>query len=205
MKEIALYALLNGIQFTANLHGLEKATIKAWIRDLDFDRDPFFVKLRNLVIKTAKKIGIERTCTLFEFPRRTLEILMQEFGDEEVAVELPAKRSKPSNGDGKEAKMRALKMHIKGKSTTEISLALQIGQEKITKWVEFYEAKKREKKIAKKEEAPVNVTVISSDSDIDRKPKVEEIIKKVPDPVNLEEIQEIDPFDLMFEESIKQP
>lgn len=137
MKEIALYALLNGIQFTANLHGLEKATIKTWIKELDFDKDPFFVKMRKFVLKAAKKIGVDRACQVFEVPRRTLEILNREFDEPEqkashITVDIPIKRLEPES-ETRETKKKALKLYIRGKNTSEIALALQIQEDRIRK------------------------------------------------------------------------
>jgi hypothetical protein len=53
MKEIALYALLNGVSFTAEIHKLEESTIRRWIQELDYDHDQFFLKVRDLVFKAS--------------------------------------------------------------------------------------------------------------------------------------------------------
>ncbi|CAG9332886.1 unnamed protein product [Blepharisma stoltei] len=138
---------------------------------------------------------------LFECPRRTLEILMQEFGNDEIELEFPAKRSRLGDNEGRETKKRAIKMHVKGRSPSEISLALQVDEDKIRKWTDYYDAKKKEKKLPTKEEAPINLSSVKSDPEIEKRMKIEDMVRIVPETVNLEDCQEIDPFDLMLQDS----
>ena len=76
MKEIALYALLNGVAFTAELHSLESATIRNWITQLDFDNDKFFKRIRELVFKAASKTNVKRASELVSVPEWTVRLMM---------------------------------------------------------------------------------------------------------------------------------
>lgn len=79
MKEIALYALLNGVGFTAELHSLEESTIRKWIKELDYDNELFFVRVRELVYRAAVKSNVKRASELFSVPEWTVKLLMEDF------------------------------------------------------------------------------------------------------------------------------
>ena len=145
MKEVAIYALLNGISHTAEIHNLEESTVRRWIRDLDNEKEPFFVRLRELLFKTSKKAGLEKTADLFGMPVSVLNILTQEEqpqgplyldsnSSQHSNIKPELKDEKPS----KTLKRKALKMHIRGRSPHYISQHLKIHIHKISSWIHVY-------------------------------------------------------------------
>ena len=175
MKEIALYALLNGVSFTAELHKIEETTIRKWITELDYDNDPFFLKIRELVYKAASKAGIGKASELFSVPEATINILMHDFSrlDIEEIEELEATDANPdvySKKLAKSMKKSALAMYIKGKPESEIAVKLSLPLKRIRGWISSYSrfkttgVKKLKLKKKKAQPPPSNVLV---DSDVE--------------------------------------
>jgi hypothetical protein len=98
MKEIALYALLNGVSFTAQLHSLEVSTVRNWIRELDFDSEPFFKRIRELVYTAAIKSNVRRTSELFDIPEIYINLLLEDFNKSPISDDL--KRAREINLTG---------------------------------------------------------------------------------------------------------
>lgn len=142
MKEVAIYALLNGISYTAELHKLEESTVRRWIRDLDYENEPFFTRLRDMLVKTSKKAGAEKTAELFGMPVNVINILSQEEQQQTNPQSLPSQSSiKPEASDqnrSKAIKRRALKMHLRGRSIHYISQHLKISAAKIKSWISVF-------------------------------------------------------------------
>ena len=131
MKDLALYALLSGVSHTSKLHNVEEATVKRWIRDLDFGNDPFFAKLRELVLKCSTKAGREKAQEMFSVPRWTLEVLEKHFPQEKTNF--------------RELKKSALKMHLQEKTPEEISEVLGINSKPVSKWIQKFQKLKCKK------------------------------------------------------------
>ena len=216
MKEIALYALLNGVSFTAELHKIEETTIRKWITELDYDNDPFFLKIRELVYKAASKAGIGKASELFSVPEATINILMHDFSrlDIEEIEEMEASDANPdvySKKLAKSMKKSALAMFIKGKPESEIAVKLSLPLKRIRGWISSYSRFKTVgvKKLKKKHKAqptPSNVLVdsdveeIKSDTDdevMEIAPEKPEILQDPQFPVdpNLESFANEDQFD----------
>ena len=142
MKEVAIYALLNGISYTAEIHKLEESTVRRWIRDLDYKNEPFFTRLRDMLLKTVKKAGVEKTAELFGMPVNVLNILSQEEQQQASPQSLHSQSStKPEASDEKRSKAikrRALKMHLRGRSIPYISRHLNINALKISNWISVF-------------------------------------------------------------------
>jgi hypothetical protein len=80
------------LAFTAELHSLEESTVRRWIKDLDYDNDQFFIKIRELVYKAAMKAGPTKTSELFNVPETTVKILLSEYNEiefEGVVIDQP--------------------------------------------------------------------------------------------------------------------
>jgi transposase-like protein len=200
MKEVAIYALLNGISYTAEIHKLEESTVRRWIRDLDYENEPFFTRLRDMLLKTSKKAGVEKTAELFGMPVNVINILSQEEQQQADSQSTPSQSSiKPEASDenrSKALKRRALRMHLRGRSIHYISQHLKINAKKIKSWISVFKQLKNPtssslpiKKYKHEEEDSTQSSIpnsqtsyLASDSEI-------EVLKVVRKPIEVIELE----------------
>ena len=77
MKDLAIYALLNGIAFTSELHNLDEVKLYEWIRNIDFENDRFFTDLRSQILTQIHREGPTRTSEDWAVPEWTLRKLAE--------------------------------------------------------------------------------------------------------------------------------
>jgi hypothetical protein len=77
MKELGIYGILKGTLYCSAVYGVEETTTKAWIRDLDFENNEFFIKLREYVVIMVYKLGLKNASEILEVPVKVLKMLMK--------------------------------------------------------------------------------------------------------------------------------
>ena len=74
MREVALIALMMGIQDTADKLNTNIETLKNYV--ISAQNDPFFTNIRNLIYRKAKRDGNDAACHKFQLMPETLKILL---------------------------------------------------------------------------------------------------------------------------------
>lgn len=123
MDDIAILAMMNGINHVSSLQCIESNNIHQWIKKIDFDKHPFFVKLREYIVSLAKTKGIEFTANQFKVPAEIINILLNELPPEKIKTHT------------KELKNKAIAMYIDGLSITEVAKNLGVKEEKVSFWI----------------------------------------------------------------------
>ncbi|CAG9312196.1 unnamed protein product [Blepharisma stoltei] len=77
MRDIAIIALLKGVQQTAAKFGYEEDIIKSWIANLN--DDPFFAAIRKLIWECLCKSDIEVTSMTFKLSLNSLQIFKKHY------------------------------------------------------------------------------------------------------------------------------
>ena len=126
MNDMAIFALLNGIKYCSILHGIHESEIREWINNLDLDNEIFFIKVREYIISTTKRIGESSTAQKFNIPPEVLKIMLTEFSNNEIAI------------NKKEQKNKIIDQYLKNISLENIAIRFGIRIEKINKWIADY-------------------------------------------------------------------
>mmetsp|Transcript_7228 Transcript_7228/g.13361 ORF Transcript_7228/g.13361 Transcript_7228/m.13361 type:complete len:162 (-) Transcript_7228:1323-1808(-) len=130
MRELALYALLNGVFTTAKLHDIDELTVRIWLRKIDYENCDFFKAVREFVVKTALKVGPEKVSELLGIPIWTVKTLVSEYG--------PALQSevKSRQISVRELMRRARLLHAQGFDLEFIAASTQQSVAIIAGWLE---------------------------------------------------------------------
>mmetsp|Transcript_22913 Transcript_22913/g.22641 ORF Transcript_22913/g.22641 Transcript_22913/m.22641 type:complete len:125 (+) Transcript_22913:53-427(+) len=119
MKEAALCAIIKGFEQSKKLYSIDEQKIRSLIQSLDFDHEPFFIKIRELISNVVNKVGAQKACETFHLPSSMSEHFASSSSSSENASESDLT---------KEKKKIAVKMSMSGKNTAEIALKLGVRE-----------------------------------------------------------------------------